>query len=146
MLAKHCTILNINCYKELNHCEMQGAIYFKILIWGPSYSWLEWTKKPAGYNLPPKMFCTIFPLKKNICLACLWGKNILPLRNLSTPQLLCQIRIGNFVTCVPSNCSYPINLEVPAKIECNMNKVYPCLYSSVSLINIMICIPTYKNF
>ena len=31
---------------------MQGAIYFKILIWGPSYSWLEWTKKPAGYKLP----------------------------------------------------------------------------------------------
>ena len=91
VLAKHCTILNINCYKELNHCEIQGAIYFKILIWGPSYSWLEWTKKPAGYNLPPKMFCTIFPLKKKICLACLWGKNILPLRNLSTPQLLCQI-------------------------------------------------------
>ena len=70
---------------------MQGAIYFKILIWGPSYSWLEWTKKPAGDNLPPKIFCTVFPLKKNICLACLWGKNILPLRNLSTPQLLCQI-------------------------------------------------------
>ena len=45
---------------------MQGAIYFKILIWGPSYSWLEWRKKPAGDNLPPKMFCTVFPLKKNL--------------------------------------------------------------------------------
>ena len=55
-------------------------------------------------------------------------------------------RIGNFITCVPFNCSYPINLKVPAKIECNMNKVYPCLYSSVSLINIIKCIPTYKNF
>ena len=68
-----------------------------------------------------------------------WGINK-PDRDYSTT------RIGNFITCVPSNCSYPINLEVPAKIECNMNKVYPCLYSSVSLINIMKCIPTYKNF
>ena len=69
---------------------MQGAIYFKILIWGPSYSWLEWPKKPAGDNLPPKIFCTVFPLKKNALLVC-EKKNILPLRNLQTPQMLCQI-------------------------------------------------------
>ena len=132
MLAKHCTILNINCYKELNHCEMQGAIYFKIVIWGPSYSWLEWTKKPAGDNLPPKMFCTVFPLKKNICLACLWGKNILPLRNLPPPQMLCQIwhniyqvkyeTLIFWIEKKTSQCKIWSSYQLPT-----MRGVYPCL-------------------
>ena len=72
---------------------MQGAIYFKILIWGPSYSWLEWTKKPVGDNLPPKMFCTVFPLKKKY-MPCLFvrKKYLAPKKSPNPPpQMLCQI-------------------------------------------------------
>ena len=59
-------------------------------------------------------------------------------------------RLGNFDTCLPSNCSYPINPKVRAKVECNMNKVYHCLYSSISFIvsswNVFLQIKTSKRY
>ena len=59
--------------------------------------------------------------------------------------------IGNFITCVPSIALIPsmISLKVRAKIECNMNKVYQCFYSSVSLImswNVFLHITTSKRY
>ena len=47
---------------------MRDAIHLKILIWGPSHTWLEWKwkKNPAWDDLPQKFFLHCFPTGKKI--------------------------------------------------------------------------------
>ena len=52
--------------------------------------------------------------------------------NKQTRPRLLDYSFGNFITCLPSNCSYPIIPYVRSKVECNMNKL------------IIVCTPAFS--